>query len=39
MSFEVFIEEIKSDNEIPEVVDSGIKEALSNLAKKKQSKE
>ena len=34
MSFEVFIEEIKSDNEIPEVVDSGIKEALSNLAKK-----
>ncbi|MBQ9278685.1 MAG: hypothetical protein IJ224_08625 [Lachnospiraceae bacterium] len=38
MSFEVFIEEIKSDNEIPEVVDSGIKEALSNLAKKNNQK-
>ena len=34
MSFEVFIEEIKSDNEIPEVVDLGIKEALGSLAKK-----
>lgn len=34
MSFEVFIEEIKSDNEIPELVDLGIKEALGSLTKK-----
>ena len=38
MSFEVFIEEIKSDNEIPEVVDYGIKEALGSLAKKNNQK-
>ena len=35
MSFETFVEEIKSDNEVPEVVDFKIEEALDNLSKKK----
>ncbi|MBQ9234529.1 MAG: hypothetical protein IJ167_10930 [Lachnospiraceae bacterium] len=35
MNFETFIEEIKSDDEVPEVVDLGIEEALSVLSKKK----
>lgn len=35
MSFETFIEEIKSDNEVPEVVDFKIEEALDSISKKK----
>ncbi|MBQ8914262.1 MAG: hypothetical protein IJ054_09505 [Lachnospiraceae bacterium] len=35
MNFETFIEEIKSDNEVPEVVDLKIEETLGSLSKKK----
>ena len=38
MNFELFIEEIKHDREIPEIVDLGIEKALNNLSKKNKQK-